>query len=364
MAQRKQLTWTELRVGVFVLAGLFIVMVAIFYVTSGSFLGPKYRLITYLPEVDGLNTGAPVALDGLEVGNVQSISLTEHPTSREQSVTLVLRIDKKYQGQIRVDPSDPSKSSTASLVTQGLLGDRYVSITRGLSGSPIQANGVVPGTEEAAVKEMVERGADLMQNLGALTDDIRDIITQVQKGKGTIGKLLNDPEMYNHLNSAAGRLDTLASNIQAGQGTFGKLVTSDELYTKVNSTIGKADDVLGAVRDQKGTIGKLVYDPSAYDSIKGVAEKGNALLGDVREGKGTLGRLTTDDSLFTNLRDASANVRDATAKMNSNQGTMGKMFTDPALYDNMTGLTGDLRLLIGDFRQNPKKFLHIKIGLF
>ena len=43
---------------------------------------------------------------------------------------------------------------------------------------------------------------------------------------------------------------------------------------------------------------------------------------------------------------------------------MGKMFTDPALYDNMTGLTGDLRGLIGDFRKDPKKFLHIKVGLF
>ena len=79
MAQRKQLTWAELRVGVFVLAGLFILMIAIFYVTGGTFWGPKYRLITYLPEVDGLNTGAPVALDGVEIGNVQSISLTKAP---------------------------------------------------------------------------------------------------------------------------------------------------------------------------------------------------------------------------------------------------------------------------------------------
>ncbi len=364
MAQRKQLTWTELRVGVFVFAGLIIVMVAIFYVTGGSFLGPKYRVITYLPEVDGLNTGAPVALDGVEVGNVQSISLTPHPASREQSITLVLRIDKKYQDQIRINPSDPSMGSTASLVTQGLLGDRYVSITRGLSGNAVPPNGVIPGTEEAAVKQMVERGADLMENLGALTDDVRDVIKQVQKGKGTIGKLLNDPDMYNHLNSTAAKLDTVASNIQAGQGTLGKLVASDELYTRVNSTLGKADDIIGAVRDQKGTIGKLVYDPSAYDSIKGLAANGDALLSDVRAGKGSLGKLATDDTLYSNLRDASANVRDATAKMNSNQGTMGKIFTDPALYDNMTGLTGDLRGLIGDFRQNPKKFLHIKIGLF
>jgi phospholipid/cholesterol/gamma-HCH transport system substrate-binding protein len=364
MAQRKQLTWTELRVGVFVLAGLFILMVAIFYVTGGSFLGPKYRLITYLPEVDGLNTGAPVTLDGLEIGNVQSISLTKTPKSRDESITLVLRIDKHFQDQIRVDSSDPTKSSTASLVTQGLLGDRYVSITRGLSGNVIQAGGVIPGTEEAAVKQMVERGADLMQNLGQLSDDIRDVITQVQKGKGTIGKLLNDPDMYNHLDSTAQKLDTVASSIQSGQGTLGKLVSSDEMYTKVNSTIANLNDVIGAVKEQKGTIGKLVYDPSAYDNIKGFAQNGNALLSDVRAGKGSLGKLATDDTLFTNLRDASANVRDATAKMNSNQGTMGKFFTDPALYDNMTGLTGDLRSLVGDFRRDPKKFLHIKVGLF
>ena len=102
----------------------------------------------------------------------------------------MLRIDSKYKDQIRVDASDPAKSSTASLVTQGLLGDRYVSITRGLSGSEIPPGGVVPGTEEAAMKQMVERGADLMENLGALTTDIHAIVAQVQKGQGTIGKLL------------------------------------------------------------------------------------------------------------------------------------------------------------------------------
>ena len=60
MAQRKQLTWAELRVGLFVLAGLALIAVGIFYVTGAGFLGPKYRLYTYLPEVEGLGTGAPV----------------------------------------------------------------------------------------------------------------------------------------------------------------------------------------------------------------------------------------------------------------------------------------------------------------
>src|ERR1700685_217355 len=323
MAQRKQLSWTELRVGVFVLAGLVILTVAIFYVTGAGFLGPKYRVLTYLPEVDELQTGAPVTLDGIAIGNVESMRLTPHPEDLQHNITPVLRIEKKYQDQIR-------SSSAATLVTQGLLGDRYVSITRGLTGSVIPANGVVPGGEQADMKAIVQRGADVVENLGVLSAQIGNIIDKVNKGQGTVGKV----------------------------------IASDELYMKVDAAVDKADDVLGAVRDQKGTVGKLIYDPSAYNSVKGVADKGNALLGDVREGKGTLGKLVTDDTLFTNLRDASANVRDASAKLNSTQGTMGKFFTDPAFYDNVTGLTGDLRSLVGEFRQDPKKFLHIKVGIF
>jgi len=357
MAQRKQLTWTELRVGLFVLVGLFIAAVAIFYVTGGRILGPKYRLITYLPDVEGLGTGAPVQLDGLEIGNVQAISLTPHAVDRMHNITLVLRIDTRYQDQIRTD-------SEAKLETQGLLGDRYVTIKRGLTGTAIPPNGVIPGAEEAAMKQIVERGADLMQNLGTLTEDIRDVIRQVQKGKGTVGKLMNDPSLYNRLNDTADHLNSMVTSIEEGHGTVGKLVASDDLYKRADATLGHLENAMAAVHEQKGTMGKLIYDPSLYDNVKGAAEKSNALLGDVREGKGTLGKLATDDVLYGNLRDATANVRDATAKMNSNQGSMGKFFTDPALYDNMTGLSGDLRLLIGDFRQNPKKFLHIKLGLF
>ncbi|MGB7669409.1 MAG: hypothetical protein WBL66_19300, partial [Candidatus Acidiferrales bacterium] len=79
---------------------------------------------------------------------------------------------------------------------------------------------------------------------------------------------------------------------------------------------------------------------------------------------GTLGKLVTDETLFTNLRDASANIKDVTGKLNNGQGTFGKFFTDQQLYDNMTGLTGDMRLLVGDFRRNPKKFLQIHLNIF
>jgi phospholipid/cholesterol/gamma-HCH transport system substrate-binding protein len=357
MAQRKQLTWTELRVGVFVLVGLLIVVVAIFYVTGGGFLGPKYRLVTYLPEVDELATGAPVTLDGIEVGNVESIRLTPRPPDHQHNITLVLRLDKKFQDQIRTD-------STASLVTQGLFGNRYVSVTRGLTGSVLPPKGTIPGSEQPDMKQIVQRGSDVVENLGTLSDQLNQIIAKVNQGQGTIGKFLNDPRLYNHLDDTVVHVNAITASIQQGQGSLGKFVASDELYNKADSAVAKLDDVLAAVHDQKGTVGKLVYDPTAYNEIEGVAQKSNALLSDVRAGKGSLGKFATDDTVFNNLRDASANVRDASAKLNSSQGTLGKFFTDPTFYDNMTGLTGDMRLLIADFRKNPKKFLRIKLGVF
>jgi phospholipid/cholesterol/gamma-HCH transport system substrate-binding protein len=350
MAQRKQLTWTELRVGVFVLVGLFIMAAAIFYVTGGGTFGPKYRLTAYLPEVEGLKVGAPVALSGFEIGTVEAIRLNPKPVDPRHNIEVVMRIDKRYQYSIRSD-------SIASLVTQGLLGDRYVNVTRGITGQPLPSGAVVQTSEEKAMQQIVERGVELEENLGTLTDQVNSIVV-------TLGKLLNDPELYNHVNATVGRADAMIANIQAGQGTIGKLVASDELYTKVDTTIGHAQDILGAVREQKGTIGKFVYDPEVYQSAKDFLANGNSVIANVQAGKGTLGKLATDDTLFANLRDASANVRDATAKLNTMQGTAGKLFTDPKLYDNLTGVTGDMRDLISDFRQNPKKFLHVKISIF
>jgi phospholipid/cholesterol/gamma-HCH transport system substrate-binding protein len=357
---RKQLTWTELRVGMFVLVGLSVLAAGIFYVTSGVGFGPKYKLVTYLPEARLLAKGAPVRLEGVEVGNVEDIILaprTGKVRDRNRNIEIVMRINRKYQDDILTD-------SAASLVTEGLLGNRYVNISMGVTGTPIQDGKEVPGTEEKAMTEVVERSADVLGNLQALSETVQELITGVQQGKGTLGKLLTDEQAYNHLNSLLANGDMLISNVQAGRGTLGKIVASDEMYNKVDQGLDSVNVILADVRAQKGTVGKMLYDPSLYDQMKQAVANGNSMITDARAGKGSLGKLVNDDTLYNNLRDASANISAATAKLNDNTTTAGKLFSDPKLYDNLTGLTGDMRLLLGDFRQNPKKFLSIKLHVF
>src|SRR5437868_4450200 len=190
MAQRKQLTWTELRVGLFILVGLFVLAVGIFYVTgSGNLIGPKYRLRTFLPEASDLATGAPVRIDGVEVGNVEIVRLAPRVAgrlpNRNRNIEVLMRISRKFQPEILSD-------STATLVTQGLLGNRVVNITRGFTGVPLKEGQEIPGVEEKAIKEVVERSADVLANLQALSDEAKDLVGGIQQGRGTLGKLLTD----------------------------------------------------------------------------------------------------------------------------------------------------------------------------
>lgn len=299
MAQRRQLAWRELRVGIFVLIAIAVLVVGIFYITGGQAFTKTYRLVTYLPEVAGLNPGSPVTLDGVAAGNVSVIRMTQaepgKPVDPNRSVEVTMEVRRDYQEYIRSD-------SVARLITEGFLGNRIVRIQRGFTGRPLQEGQEVPGMEEKAIAQVVERSADVLQNLNALTTQITEIVDTVQRGRGTIGKLLVDETIYDRLNSSLTRVDQMTASIQDGNGSIGKFIASDEIYTKVDSVMGKVDNILGSVEQQKGTLGKLLYDPSVHDSAMQFLAGTNNLLGDVRAGRGTLGKLATDDTLFASWR--------------------------------------------------------------
>ncbi len=363
MPQRKQVTWAQLRVGFLTLTALFLIMLAIFYVTgAGGFLRSKYQLHTFLPEVEGLTLGAPVRLDGVEVGNVDGIRIAPpapagQKADRKHNVEVIMRVDRRFQENITTE-------SRASLVTEGFLGNRYVDITRGYTGTPIPNQGELQGEEEVAMKDVVQRGADLVENLGALSKDVQSLVGGLRKGQGSLGKLMTDDQLYNHLNASATKLDDMITTTQAGKNSLGKILASDELYQRIDSMLNRIDSVLTEIQEQKGTLGKLVYDPAIYDQTREFVEKANAFLRDVRAGKGTLGKLATDEKLYDNLRDSAESLKEITDKLGKGPGSFAKVVNDPQLYDNLTALSADLRLLIADFRKEPKKYLRIRFTIF
>jgi ABC-type transporter Mla subunit MlaD len=116
--------------------GTFVVWVNV-HLWSSGFYQPKYRLKTYVAEASGIHVGTPVRVDGLDVGTVQAVDLAKQSASTERRIEFVLRVEKRDQDKIRRD-------SHADLVTEGLLGQRYVEINRGFSGAPLGEGEEIP----------------------------------------------------------------------------------------------------------------------------------------------------------------------------------------------------------------------------
>jgi ABC-type transporter Mla subunit MlaD len=125
-----------LRVARVLFGGALLVGVFYYLWSSGIFI-PKYQLSVYVPDASGLTVHAPVRLDGIQVGSVSAIKLAGASASPQRRIELVLQVEKRDQDAIRSD-------SNASLTTEGILGNRYVSISRGFKGTVIKPGGEIP----------------------------------------------------------------------------------------------------------------------------------------------------------------------------------------------------------------------------
>ena|ERR1700739_1202826 len=126
----------SLKVAGILFAGVLLVGVFCYLWSSGIFI-PKYQLSVYVADASGLTARAPVRMDGIQVGSVSAIRLAGASASPQRRIELVLQVDKRDQDAIRSD-------STAWLTTEGILGNRYVSISRGFKGTAIKPGGEIP----------------------------------------------------------------------------------------------------------------------------------------------------------------------------------------------------------------------------
>jgi len=107
----------------------------------------------------------------------------ENRRRRTRNIRVDMRIQVQFQEYIRSD-------SAAVLITEGLLGNRFVEIDRGFVGRRLGNEDEIPGREEKALKEVVERSADLMTNLNSITQQASAVLDDVRKGRGSLGKFL------------------------------------------------------------------------------------------------------------------------------------------------------------------------------
>jgi len=358
MPQQQRLNWAQLRVGTMVIIGLAILAIGIFFISGQEgFFRRRYKLKAYVSEAGGLRQGAQVSLAGVAVGSVERIEISPYP-ERARAVEIVMRVARDYQDQIRAD-------STASIETVGLLGDSYVDITRGTLGQEVIADGgVVKTSEEADVKRVVQNANDVFVNLRVLSATLNNISSQVQTGKGSLGKLVYDQTLYNRLNKATDTVDRMVTRVEQGQGTLGKLLVDETLYGTTVATIDRLNKVIDDMQHGPGSLTKFVSDPSVYNNVNHLVTQANSLLDNINQGQGTLGKLAKDPQLYNRLNETFDHLDALSTRMDQGQGTLGKLSTDPTLYNNLSESSQSLRDFLTEFKKSPKKYLTLRVRVF
>jgi phospholipid/cholesterol/gamma-HCH transport system substrate-binding protein len=357
MADPRKVRWSQLKVGVVGLGAFLILAVLIFLLTSSKGFFQKTALLhTFMDDASGMAEGTPVRLNGYTVGSLESIVLIA-PSEPKRSVEFIMKVQEKFLRQIPVD-------SVAGISASNLLGDKFLNITKGRDARTVKDGAEIKSLQAQDIPELMAQAANLLQTFQTIINRLDSLLVGVEQGKGNIGKLLKDEELYNRLNGIAKEGQTLLSDVRTGHGTISKLIYDDALYQEIRSPIKRVDALLADLQAGRGSAGKLLKDPALYDEAQASLGEIHALLTDLSAGKGTAGKLLKDDALHQRLEELVAKFNGIVDKIGSGQGTLGQLLVNPQLYDSLNGATREFQSLAKDMRANPKKFLTIRLTLF
>lgn len=332
--------------------------ILIFLMTGATgFLTKKLEVKAYFDNAGGLRVGAPVRLQGVDIGNVASIRVAPNHEHKLTPVQVTMKIGR-YKDEVRAD-------SIVTLSTAGVLGETFVDIdSTQAKGPPAGSDAVLPTREKPDIQDVVRASQTTLQNLDVLVRRMDRIISFVESGEGSIGKLIYDETLYRRLNASINEVQSIVSSISRGKGSVGKFIMSDELYNKANASVDKLNAVIDKINEGQGTLGKLVKDPALYDNANQTIAKANQLMADINAGKGALGKFARDEQFARKLDNTVTRLSALADKMDSGEGTMGRLFNDPSLYNNSDKMLVEVRQLVQAIREHPKRYLTIHFRIF
>jgi phospholipid/cholesterol/gamma-HCH transport system substrate-binding protein len=353
MPRTRSLAWSELKIGVVTVAAIVITGITIFTLTgSRGFFWQRYYLKTRFGNVAGLNTGAPVRVAGFEVGSVKKMEFAG------EQVDITLEVNKDQQSRI-------TDQSVAKLGSVSLLGQAAVDITPATQGTPIPEWGyVASGRPPAQFSDITDQAS---QGIAELTK----VLSDVRAGKGTVGKLMTDDELYTQLRTFVATAGDVVRGVQQGQGTIGKLLKDRQTADALEAAVKNLETMTREINAGEGSIGKLLKDDTFARSLTDTTANLRDFSGSARDmtarlnrGEGTAGRLLTDATLFNRLNAVSERLDQLLNHLNEGQGTAGQLLKDKQLYENMNGAVADLRMLLSSIQKDPRKYLNIKVSIF
>src|SRR5205809_2096185 len=255
MSRYAQLRWAEVKVGLLVLVALNMLVVMIMNLEKGVGLpGSQHQFRAVVPHTQSLKVGAPVRMNGVDVGNVRQISIGQDTPK----VEITFSVNRDVAAHIRDD-------ATVSIRPMGLLGDKFLEILPGTpSRPPLAVGSLLVGQAETDFSGITAGASATIENLNNAIREIQHILASFSQGQGTASKLLTDPGLYDRsqrviekLEVASDKSIALLNKVDRGEGTIGRLVTRDELYTRADKLLTDVEALVDDVKKNPAKYFKL-----------------------------------------------------------------------------------------------------------
>jgi phospholipid/cholesterol/gamma-HCH transport system substrate-binding protein len=380
---KKQLRWSKLKAGLVITLACLALLVAVFFAGSiQNIFSKEQELKIQFKDVKGLRKGAPVWILGIEEGSVKNITL--NPV---YGVIVTVAVSNRAMRFIK-------KDSSATVLTMGLLGDKYVELSTGSPGAePIRSGEIITGMTEVGLAGVMETSGKAIDRITQFMERMDSLITRIEAGQGTIAKLLNDPALYNNLTKTSQSLSVMVGELSLARGTLRLLIEDPSLYNRLlaaassmeefSKTLNEPGTLKRLIEDpslynrllaaassmeefsktlnEPGTLKRLIEDPSLYDKTLAVVSRLEEFSKRIAESHGTLIKLIEDPRLYENLNKGSTELSSILARINSGEGLAGALIKDQDLAKELKDTVEELKTLLNDIKEHPKKYFKFSV---
>jgi len=295
--------WGSLKVGLVLVFAIAVMFWASLGGGGTSIFDPKGQFECYFKNVSGLVSGAPVWMSGVEIGNVRSLKFVNLDSLRQVKVTC--KVKKSIWEML-------TENARVQLGTIGILGDKYVEVIPGTKGlMPIEEGDVILTKDAGDATAMFKAGEEAIGEARSVIDNLDTLLNHMNKGEGTLGQLAVNDQLYHEMTKLMGKLTILTADLQKNQerivasiektatsveslsekvnkseGTIGKLINDPKLYDNLTSISTRMDSIVNKINTAEGTLGLMVSDTGLYVEMTNLMARVNNLVTDIEKNPG------------------------------------------------------------------------------
>ena len=335
---------TDILAGLFLLVSLAVLALSIWVLGSERQI---FRLQTpfkvSFKDVKGLSEGAPVRLGGITIGRVSKIGFSN--TLSDPRVHVTILVNEDYLERVRQD-------SEVTIETQGLLGDKFLSISYGSKIGEVPAGSELKGVDAGDISGIINRAQTIVENTVDVSENFKKLVGELRT------------ESLKEVTSAFKNASDLLKQIKEGDGLITQLIYSKKdgqtILNNLKDTSKGLKDITDGIKNGSGILHTLVYGSDGEQTVKALQEAftkiGDAskklgdTLDEAKKGSGVLHTLLYStnsaqdyDQLVKKLHDTADNLKNATDALAKGSGTLGALLFDAKVYDNMVEVTDEAK---------------------